>query len=47
MNKYGVYPKDLDVKSNGCMWGSPTVIPKAAMPQPVIMTCSCGMIKQS
>jgi hypothetical protein len=24
MNKYGVYPKDLDVKSNGCMWGSPT-----------------------
>jgi hypothetical protein len=45
MNKYGVYPKDLDVKSNGCMWGSPTVIPKAVMPQPVIMTCSCGMIK--
>jgi hypothetical protein len=27
------------------MWGSPTVIPKAATPQPVIMTCSCGMIK--
>ena len=46
MNKYNIYPFDIDIKSNGAIWGvldkpivTPTYIP------PINNKCSCGQVK--
>ena len=45
MNKYNIYPFDIDIKSNGCKWDNPEIknksIPIINTP-PIITTCSCG-----
>jgi hypothetical protein len=44
MNKYNIYPFDIDIKSNGCKWDNPEIKNKSIpvnIPT-IITTCSCG-----
>jgi hypothetical protein len=43
MNKYNIFPFNLNIKINGCMWGDLDFVPTYIPPKPpVIPTCSCG-----